>query len=152
MPFERSKYPADWEDFSRRIRFERAKGQCECAGECALHDGHDLFFPVARRCVERHGTLAQYARGEIILTVAHLNRADGPCKCNPLCAINDHVKAMCQRCHIRYDIERHVAHRKRTAKEGAPKCPRCGCATGQGDPLCLLCLAVEEGVIREEDR
>lgn len=108
---DRAKYPANWEEFSRRIRFERAQSQCECAGECGLHDGRDLFFPIAKRCEERHGSPAKWASGTVILTVAHLNRADGPCQCEPLCAIDNHVKAMCQRCHLRYDIDRHVENR-----------------------------------------
>lgn len=112
MPFDRKKYPVSWEEFSTEIRFKRAGGQCECSGECGLHDGRDLFFTQAKRCEERHGFPAKWATGQIVLTVAHLNRADGPCKCDPRCAVAEHVKAMCQRCHLRYDIERHVANRK----------------------------------------
>lgn len=106
VPFDRSRYPANWEDFSRRIRFDRAGGQCECAGECGLHDGRDLFFPVAKRCDERHGALAKWAdpTSTIILTVAHLNGRSGPCACDPLCADEAHVKAMCQRCHLSHEI------------------------------------------------
>ena len=103
----------EWEEFSRRIRFERAKGQCECEGECGLHDGKDLFFPKAHRCEERHGMNAKYALGVIVLTVAHLNRVGGICACSPPCAKEDHVKAMCQRCHLRYDVELHLANRKK---------------------------------------
>lgn len=110
----RMDYQGNWTEFSRLIRFERAKEQCECAGECGLHDGRDLFFPEAKRCEEKNGYPAKWAQGTIMLTVAHLNRADGPCKCHPLCAIADHVKAMCQRCHLRYDIDRHVENRKQS--------------------------------------
>ena len=112
MPMDKTKYPKDWEEFSRRIRFDRAKQQCECAGECGLHDGRDLFFPEAKRCEERNGFPAKWAQGTIVLTVAHLNQPGGACTCSPLCAEESHVKAMCQRCHLRYDIERHVENRK----------------------------------------
>lgn len=93
-------YPAGWYDFSQRIRFERAGGRCECTGECGLHSTH----PGRRRCVEEHGRMAVFAAGRIVLTVAHL------CDCNPLCAIEEHVKAMCQRCHLRVDAEFHAKH------------------------------------------
>lgn len=35
MPMQRDLYPADWEELSRRIRFERAGGACEWCG--AVH-------------------------------------------------------------------------------------------------------------------
>jgi len=111
MSFNPAHYPPDWYEFSMDIRNGRAKGQCECEGECGLHDGRDLFFPKAKRCEERNGMAAKWAQGVIVLTVAHLNRKDGPCRCSPLCADPSHVKAMCQRCHLRYDVERHVANR-----------------------------------------
>jgi hypothetical protein len=111
MSFDKAKYPKDWKAFTKRVR-ERAFQRCECEGECGLH-GVSLFHPETRRCVELNGTLAKWAKGKIVLTVAHLNGQDGPCRCEPLCAIPEHVKAMCQRCHLRYDSDRHVKNRKR---------------------------------------
>lgn len=110
MPMKRADYPKDWGNFSNKIRFERADGRCECDGECGLH-GPSMFHPGPRRCTERHGEAARWAKGKIVLTVAHLNGPGGPCSCVPHCAIESHVKAMCQRCHLKYDVERHVRHR-----------------------------------------
>jgi len=93
-------YPPNWKWLSNFIRFERAKGRCECEGECGLHRTH----PGPRRCMELHGHAAKWARGKIVLTTAHL------CECNPLCGDESHLKAMCNRCHIRVDIELHVRH------------------------------------------
>ena len=47
-PENRARYPADWAEISRRIRFERAAGRCECEGECGrgTHKG---------RCTNVHG-------------------------------------------------------------------------------------------------
>ena len=119
MTFDPKKYPENWRKFSLDIRFDRAKGQCECTGECGLHQP-SMFTATQepRRCVERNGEDAKWAKGRIMLTVAHLNAPGGPCSCIPHCAIAEHVKAMCQRCHLKYDIERHVRHRteKRDAK------------------------------------
>ncbi len=111
MSFDPKDYPSDWAPFSRQIRFERAGSRCECVGECGLH-GPSLFSQAARRCVEVNGAPAKWAKGKIVLTVAHLNAKGGPCSCAPLCATPDHVKAMCQRCHLRYDVERHVEQRR----------------------------------------
>ena len=58
----------------------------------------------------RHGLRAAYAKGVVVLTVAHL------CACDPPCMIPEHVKAMCQRCHLRTDQKLHVQHRHRNKR------------------------------------
>ena len=35
-PENRSRYPEDWAEISKRIRFDRAQGCCECKGECGI--------------------------------------------------------------------------------------------------------------------
>ncbi len=89
----RDKYPADWKAISQRIRVQRAKGQCECRGECGLHHG--------RRCAERNRNRAMWAKGSIVLT------AD--CR-------DENLKAMCQRCHLRYDAGHHQANARETRR------------------------------------
>lgn len=101
MPFIASRYPAEWKAISRAIRV-RSGGQCECAGECGLHH--------ARRCEERNGMAAKWAKGKIVLTVAHLNHDGMDCR-------DENLKAMCQRCHLRYDVGLHVANRRRNQKQ-----------------------------------
>jgi hypothetical protein len=95
----RRRYPPNWPAVSRFIRFERADGRCECVSECGLHAHHG-------RCKERHGEAAQWAKGKVVLTVAHLNHRPEDCD-------HDNLKAMCQRCHLRYDREHHGETRKR---------------------------------------
>ena len=99
MPFKRERYPAEWEAISLRIRNERAENRCECEGECGLHPG--------ARCVEMNGEPAQFARGKIMLTVAHLDHTPQNCD-------EANLKAMCQRCHCRYDSEHHQINARRT--------------------------------------
>lgn len=94
-PENRERYPVNWKAISRRIRFDRAQGQCECAGECGLHHDH--------RCEEVHGQPAKWAKGSIVLTVAHLDHQPENCA-------DTNLRALCQRCHNRYDAE----HRKET--------------------------------------
>ena len=103
MPIRASqlrRYPFNWKAISFRIRFDRAAGRCECAGECDLHRG--------RRCTEVHGQQASYARGKIVLTVAHLNHQPEDCR-------DENLRAMCQRCHLRYDREHHALTRRARA-------------------------------------
>ena len=120
----RARYPSDWEAFSKRIRYGRAGAQCECMGECGLH-GRSTLHRHPRRCLEQQGKPAKWARGKIVLTVAHLNAKGGPCRCVPLCALPEHVKAMCQRCHLRYDHELHQlnASDTRDRKRGQLRLP-----------------------------
>lgn len=110
MPINPDDYPLDWTDFSKKIRFHRAGGHCECLGECGVeHGGGPLFGGSAMRCGKKHGD--EVGGKRVVLTVAHLNADTGPCSCDPLCAIAEHVKAMCQACHLRYDRDRHARSR-----------------------------------------
>ena len=100
MPFHSERYPKDWPVISRRIR-ERSGGCCECVGECGLHADH--------RCEERNHHPAKWAKGRIVLTVAHRNHDPQDCR-------EDNLMALCQRCHLRYDQPLHLAHSRRTRK------------------------------------
>lgn len=99
-----SLYPAGWAGFSIQIRAGRALHRCECTGECGLHKSGEG----PHRCREINKQPAQYFHGRVVLTVAHL------CDCYPICKIPEHVKAMCQRCHLRLDRFRHATSRLRT--------------------------------------
>jgi hypothetical protein len=109
-------YPVNWKEISYRIRYERAKGQCECEGECGLHRTN----PGPRRCVERDREDAIWADGKVILTVAHLDAEGDVCRCEEetgaLCANPEHLKAMCNRCHLRYDHPKHMKNAAKTRR------------------------------------
>lgn len=113
MPVDYSRYPENWKEISLRIR-ERSGGQCECNGECGLHRTN----PGPRRCTERNGTPALWAKGRIVLTVAHMGsqRDDGsPGDPHDKMDVRDcNLKALCQRCHLRYDIAEHVKNARAT--------------------------------------
>ena len=112
MPIDYTHYPATWKAFSLAIRESRAQNRCECMGQCGLHCTH----PGPRRCAEVNHMPAQWARGKVVLTVAHI------CACDPPCAIADHVLACCQRCHLRIDRalhQRHGARTRQATKEAA---------------------------------
>jgi hypothetical protein len=90
----RARYPADWPEISERIRFERAGGRCECAGECGrgTHVG---------RCPNVHDLAAYGTGSRVVLTVAHLDHVPENCD-------DANLRAMCQGCHLHYDREHHA--------------------------------------------
>lgn len=107
MKRPKPKYPADWKEVSRWVRFERAKGRCECHGECGLHKTN----PGPRRCCEINGQDAKWAKGKVVLTTAHT------CDCDPPCSNPKHLLALCNRCHLRLDVTLHVRHAKETREK-----------------------------------
>lgn len=97
-PENRHRYGPDWGEFSHHIKFERAGGRCECEGECGrgTHTG---------RCPNKHGQPAYGTGSQVVLTTAHLCHT-------PEC--REHVKAMCQGCHLHYDRDHHAQTRAAT--------------------------------------
>lgn len=98
------RYPADWQEISKRIRFERAGGRCECEGECGrgTHDG---------RCPNVHGGEAYGTGSLVILTVAHLDNTPENCA-------DENLRAMCQGCHLHLDRDHHAQTAYATRREG----------------------------------
>lgn len=107
-PENRGRYPDEWDDISRRIRFDRAQNRCECEGECGR--GH------ASRCPRRQGDLLKMDPNgpKVILTVAHLDHTPENCDENNL-------RAMCQGCHLHYDRGHHAQTAARTRREQATR-------------------------------
>lgn len=100
-PSERARYPKDWKKISLDIR-RRSWGRCECIAECGLHPDW--------RCFEISGLPALYAKGRVVLTVAHLDH-------QPETRDPKKLKAMCQRCHLRYDTGHHVKNARITREQ-----------------------------------
>jgi len=86
-PENKSRYPANWKEIRAAI-LQRANNRCEFCGV----ENHSY------RLNEKTGKLAR-----IVLTIAHLDHT--PENCDP-----SNLRALCQRCHNRYDAE----HRKQT--------------------------------------
>ncbi len=101
MPWDKKKYPENWKEIVAKVA-ARSGGICECRSECGLHKTN----PGPRRCIERNGEPAHWAKGKVVLTTAHL------CECDPLCGNLKHLKHMCQRCHLRVDVKLHTRHRR----------------------------------------
>ena len=103
---DRSRYPADWEAVSLRIR-ERARGRCEWCGA-------------------RHGQPHPRTGSRVVLTVAHLglptdaDRAAGRCWGDPHDKHDvrgDNLAALCQACHLGYDHDDHVRNARKMRRQ-----------------------------------
>ena len=87
-PENKNKYPKNWKDISYKIRAIRANNKCEfCEAENYQPD------PITK--------------SKVILTVAHLDH--NPENCN-----EENLKALCQKCHLSYDLEYHMENRRIT--------------------------------------
>lgn len=89
-PENRARYPKNWREISRRIRFERAAGRCEFEDEAG------------QRCTAEHGKPHPLTGAVVVLTVAHLDHV-------PENVDDANLKAGCQRCHNRYDMPKRRA-------------------------------------------
>lgn len=112
MPWDRSKYPKDWAERRARI-LDRDGNCCKFCGvpnhmiitrgakgnwwEAFYQDGEHLAFTGHSRPVK------------IILTIAHLDRGDKDC-------LDNRLAALCQRCHLLYDIKLHVSNAAQTRR------------------------------------
>lgn len=97
----RHRYPRHWKQISEHIRFVRAGGRCECAGQCGRGTHGDV------RCPNRHGHPAYGTGSKVVLTTAHLDHT-------PENVADDNLLAMCQGCHLHYDRDHHAQTREAT--------------------------------------
>jgi hypothetical protein len=91
-------YPPDWREISLRIRAERARWRCEWCGAVNAQP-----HPVTG--------------SKVVLTVAHLGTVheDGTPgdKHDKMDVRPCNLAALCQRCHLGYDLADHIANRRR---------------------------------------
>lgn len=113
---QRKCYPADWPAISRRVRAE-AGNRCEWCGAPngqtikrvdrwwydAEADGwRDELGALWPDLEEREPRMVR-----IVLTVAHLDHDPRHCD-------RSNLRALCQRCHLRYDAAHHASTARRT--------------------------------------
>jgi len=96
MPFNRALYAENWEQISHTIKC-RAGWQCE---------GSQAY----RGCRARQYYPHPRTGSRVILTVAHLDH-------NPQNNDPENLRAMCQRCHLTYDIAHHLRTAALTRRE-----------------------------------
>jgi len=116
MPMNPKHYPKDWLSLRAAV-LTRAKSCCECTGECgSTHEGERCAVPdhalIQRKKLDLASWVMAFA-GEtklffrplkVILTTAHICQESS---CNDL----EHLRALCQCCHLRMDARQHVETR-----------------------------------------
>lgn len=128
-PENRDRYPADWPQI-RDLVLRRARHRCEqCGVENHALGGRSrgkwlAAMPIGEKrlrlewprpgsewwCGE-HGN-AEFVRIiRIVLTIAHLDHTPENCSL-------DNLRALCQRCHLRYDALHHAQTAYATKREG----------------------------------
>lgn len=94
-----ARYPKDWRAISQRIK-ARAGQRCESV-------------PGQPACEAKQGERHPITKAIVVLTVAHLDHQPENCA-------DENLRALCQRCHNRYDQkhrQRNAARTRRTAKQ-----------------------------------
>ena len=92
---ERRRYPANWREISQRIK-ERSGNACE-------------GIPGLQPCAAVHGKRHPVTNALVILTVAHLDHQPENCT-------DTNLRALCQRCHLRYDAAHHAKNAAQTRR------------------------------------
>lgn len=99
MPVDKKRYGSNWKKISLTIR-RIAGNRCEFCG------------------VSNGSALRSGRKGKVILTVAHLGVAYANGKPGNIHDKHDvrreNLKALCQACHLRYDIEEHIENARKT--------------------------------------
>lgn len=129
-PENAKRYPKDWNAIRNRI-VQRAGNRCEFCGvqngALGSRNGHGKFLPAEPKG-EKMLRLEWPEPGErwwcgdgdfrlfqrvirIVLTVAHLDHTPENCD-------ESNLKALCQRCHLKYDHEHHMRNAHETRRKG----------------------------------
>ena len=112
MPINYKDYPPNWKTEIRPAVLARANNCCE---ECGAPNYATIYRPekgkpdwkFAFGDAEDAMALDGVKITKIVLTIAHLDHD----KHNHSVQI-DRLKALCQRCHLKYDLPHHIANRK----------------------------------------
>ena len=128
-PSEKARYPADWPAISMEVR-NAADHRCEFCGvenySLGAWIGSKWHKAESKGTGERdwphqgeifpcrHGDSVVWTKvRRIVLTVAHLDHTPENCA-------RDNLKALCQRCHLRYDAKHHAKNAAATRRAKGP--------------------------------
>jgi hypothetical protein len=90
-PEKAALYPRTWPALSRWVRHGRAGDRCE-------------FLVEGERCTAINGEPHPDTGSRVVLTVSHLDH-------DPTNSATSNLAAGCQRCHLAYDLHRHIDNR-----------------------------------------
>jgi len=123
MPINYKEYPDNWKTEIRPAILKRANNCCE---ECGISN-HSIIIRLPRNqwryinsveydmirskivnsLYSKKGAIKKLGFTEIVLTIAHMDHD----KLNHDVNL-DRLKALCQKCHLKYDINHHTQNRK----------------------------------------
>lgn len=103
-PENRNRYPKNWKKEIRPAILKRANNRCEFCGV----ENHSYVIKAGTE----NWQFPEPAR--VVLTIAHLDH--NPENCDP-----SNLRALCQRCHNRYDAKHRAATRSHTLAEKKDK-------------------------------
>jgi 5-methylcytosine-specific restriction endonuclease McrA len=119
MPFDRRRYPDDWEDIRARI-LARAENRCERCGipnhALGYRDKAGKFWTDEEIDRMVNGDTLDYPpmrRIRIVLTIAHVHDPD-PMNCD-----ESNLEALCQQCHNRHDAPMRAKNAAKTRRARA---------------------------------
>jgi hypothetical protein len=123
MPIDYKEYPANWKTEIRPAVLTRANNCCEDCGipnhavvkrtkadkwrKPSAQEWDMINAKVRYSHYTLNGSLKFHGFTKVVLTIAHLDHD----KLNHDVKI-ERLKALCQRCHLLYDIKHHVSNRK----------------------------------------
>jgi hypothetical protein len=118
VPFDRKRYPPNWEEIRARI-LDRDEHRCKF---CGVPNNERIWRDSDGDWHTTGNDQSLYSVGgnrvvKIVLTIAHLHDPD-PMNCE-----DGNLAALCQRCHLRLDAPLHASNaritRARKAGQGA---------------------------------
>ena len=88
-----NEYPQNWNEIRERI-LKRAKNRCEGS-------------PAYPYCKAKNHKPHPVTNSKVVLTIAHLDHDKENWNVK-----DERLRAWCQRCHLKYDLPRHIENRK----------------------------------------
>jgi len=110
-PENKPRYPSNWKEISKKVRSEAG----QCCEWCSARNGTWISRKISnpgRFVYSRKGFMGDRAWRRairVVLTVAHMNHTPEDCRL-------ENLRALCQRCHLSYDVRSAVRARQRTTK------------------------------------
>lgn len=111
-PENKKLYPQNWKRIREKI-LQRAKNKCEFCGvenyAIGYRDENGKFIELVELEKQNAALFDGKKLIKIVLTIAHLDH-------NPQNNKESNLKALCQKCHLNYDLEHHKETRKKNKK------------------------------------
>jgi 5-methylcytosine-specific restriction endonuclease McrA len=111
-PENKKLYPKNWKSIREKILL-RSKNKCEFCGvenyAIGYRDENGKFIELVELEKQNAALFDGKKLIKIVLTIAHLDH-------NPQNNKESNLKALCQKCHLNYDLEHHKETRKKNKK------------------------------------